>query len=270
MLNAATSVAGVVGLLIGMVIQSNLQSLGGAAPVGRPVSDDIKCPPQVMPVNDCPKLVCPQQMPLAQRPSERDPCNHFARLPMRKDLHEHIKRCAVKKGITFNRIAEVGVWKGDHAKMMWDAYQPKTMALVDMWAETTDPRYKAENENIVRSKFPDQIEQNTVTTVRGDSNKWFDAQLNNSLDLIYLDTIHAYGQTAAEINRIHRIISPQGYICVHDFGHPANSAAGGMEYGVIEALVDFAIYHNWELLGVSLNDEPYRSMCMQRVAAAAT
>jgi len=60
------------------------------------------------------------------------------------------------------------------------------------------------------------------------------SQRNESLDLLYLDSVHSYGQTHSEMIRVDRVISKRGYICGHDFGHPQGGAFGSMEYGVIE------------------------------------
>ena len=49
-----------------------------------------------------------------------------------------------------------------------------------------------------------------------------------------------------------RVVAPSGFLCGHDFGHPKKKdASPGMEYGVIEATVDFALEQGWELVAVS-------------------
>ena len=62
-----------------------------------------------------------------------------------------------------------------------------------------------------------------------------------------------------------RVVAPSGFLCGHDFGHPKKKdASPGMEYGVIEATVDFALEQGWELVAVSLRDAPPRLGGAQR------
>jgi len=188
-------------------------------------------------------------------------CDSLVRLATRRDMYEHIKACALSEGVRLSVVAEVGVWRGSNAQALWEVLRPNRLILVDAWLETSDPRYVAANEQIVSDKFTSQVASGAVVLFKGTSMQWLAKQLNSSIDMLYLDTQHSYHQTHLELIRAARVVAPTGYLCGHDFGHPS----GGMVYGVIEAVVDFALEYEWELLAVSLTDAPYRSFCIKRL-----
>lgn len=187
----------------------------------------------------------------------------LARFPDRYAMYDHVASLALSaRGKHLGTIAEVGVWRGGNSKRLWDAFHPEKMLLTDLWAETNDPRYKASNQQLVEKLFESQVASGAVQTHKGDSEKWMASLADGALDLMYLDTVHSYGRTRLEMDRVSRVISKRGYLCGHDFGHPDEK--GGMVYGVIEAVMDFALTDGWELIAVSL-DKPYRSFCMERL-----
>lgn len=100
---------------------------------------------------------------------------HVALQPTR-DLEWHgahaCSQLATASGREVGTIAEVGVWKGGNAKVLYDTFKPKKFFLVDPWMETTDPRYVAANEDIVKRLFAPQVADHTVTTVKGFSTEW--------------------------------------------------------------------------------------------------
>lgn len=179
----------------------------------------------------------------------------------RRKLYEYVKECAKIDGLwPINTIAEVGVQLGGNAKVLWEVLEPPTkFHMIDLWGETSDSRFRASNEQLVKDKFAKQIEAGVAETHKMDSRTWMEQQPDNSLDMLYLDTQHTYVTTKTEIERTDRVMKEHSYLCGHDFGHPERKS-----YGVIEAVVDFALYNNWQFIAFSLDNVPYRSFCMQR------
>lgn len=203
----------------------------------------------------------PPPAPLAALNGSR--CDKLARLENRRQLYKHVRSCAFAP---IREVCEVGVWKGGNALTLQQVFRPRRLTLVDPWVETTDPRYVAANEQVVRRKFADSVASGAVVTVKDTSTHWLATQRDGAFDLIYLDTVHSYAQTLAELPLMARVVAPSGFLCGHDFGHPKKKdASPGMEYGVIEATVDFALEQGWELVAVSLRDAPYRSYCLRRL-----
>ena len=90
--------------------------------------------------------------------------------------------------------------------------------------------------------------------------------------MVYLDTTHAYRQTAKELFLIKAHIAPMGFICGHDYTHGYGGMAQAQtkyQYGVIEAVGEFVL-HNADFSLVALSEEHlaggHGSFYLQRLA----
>lgn len=154
-------------------------------------------------------------------------------------------------------VAEVGVWRGDNAKSIFLAFQPRLLILQDSWDETTDPRYKEDNERLVRSKFAKEIASGTVSIKKGPSKSTITTLPPGKVDFLYLDTTHSYKMTYNELVIATAAVAPEGFLCGHDFVHRPS-------YGVIPAAVEFALTYNWSFTHVTETQDSSRSFCLQR------
>ncbi len=158
-------------------------------------------------------------------------------------------------------VIEIGAWKGVNAAALLRALRPGKLILSDLWAETSDPRYKARNEDLVRKRFANEISAGIVKVRKGPSKEQIEMLEDRSIDFFYLDTTHKYELTRDELERAQRVIAPGGFLCGHNFVHD-----GRANYGVIPAVVEFALEEKWSITHISRKKSSTRSFCMRRMA----
>ncbi len=86
---------------------------------------------------------------------------------------------------------------------------------------------------------------------------------DSSIDFFYLDTTHRYKLTRDELESAQRIIAPGGFLCGHDFVHDSRA-----NYGVIAAVVEFALEEKWSIIHISQKEFETRSFCIRRMASS--
>ena len=81
---------------------------------------------------------------------------------------------------------------------------------------------------------------------------------------MYVDTSHSYKTTFEELERYSKKVKKGGYIAGHDY--VIGNWDGLVRYGVIEAVYEFCVKHNWEIafLTSELNDSP--SFAIRRIS----
>lgn len=171
----------------------------------------------------------------------------------REDMYSDVAQILPQHPI----VVEIGVWKGSNALSLFQRTNPRLLILQDAWKDTRDPRFKASNENIVRELFSSRIASGKVKVMKGTSQETIQSLEDGSADLIYIDTTHTYELTRTELVLSQRALSPAGYLCGHDFFHRSG-------FGVISAVVEFALDYNWTITHISRKQEGSRSFCMRR------
>ena len=142
--------------------------------------------------------------------------------------------------------AEIGVANGNYSRDILYITEPKKFHLIDAWISN---RY---NENLmenVMSVFSLQIQEGTVQINRGLSTEVLERFENEYFDWVYLDTDHRYALTKAELLLCNEKVKRGGIISGHDFcmGNWVN----GYKYGVIEAVDEFCVTNNWEIIYIT-------------------
>ena len=86
---------------------------------------------------------------------------------------------------------------------------------------------------------------------------------DNYFDLVYIDTSHSYKTTIEELELYSEKVKIDGVIAGHDY--ILGNWNGMIRYGVIEAVHEFCVKHNWEImyLTTELNDNP--SFAIRRI-----
>ena len=79
---------------------------------------------------------------------------------------------------------------------------------------------------------------------------------NGYFDWIYIDTDHGYTVTHEELEAYREKIKPGGIIAGHDY--IIGNWDGVVRYGVIEAVHEFCVKYDWEIiyLTAELNNNP--------------
>jgi hypothetical protein len=142
--------------------------------------------------------------------------------------------------------------------------QPATLHLVDTWGSE---RFSAGFER-VQSRFAREIAAGSVVVHRGRAVDILPGLAGKLLDWLYLDTTHAYADTAQELRLCESLVKDGGRIAGHDFctGNPYS----GVPYGVIQALYEFCLEHQWSFEYVSLDGNGYFSFCLKEISRVGT
>lgn len=133
-----------------------------------------------------------------------------------------------------SRGAEIGVFEGGFSVEIQRILQPRDFHLVDLFhgmvasgnvnGQNLRMRDMATMPDILAAALPD------ATIHRIDSIAWMESMDPMSLDWVYLDTNHDYGQTLAELEAAWFVVRNGGIIAGHDF----SSAFPGVQQAVRE------------------------------------
>jgi len=85
-------------------------------------------------------------------------------------------------------------------------------------------------------------------------------------DWIYIDTDHSYPTTRDELAVYESKMKPGGIIAGHDY--VMGNWRGSLKFGVIEAVHEFCIARNWELLYVTTEQTTNASFAIRKIGGA--
>jgi len=124
-------------------------------------------------------------------------------------LHEFIKNNVSPNGI----ILELGSWKGGSTIVM--ASTGRRVLSVDYWGDTLFQEWKA---NITKAGV-----DHLVIPIRGEDiqviSPWL-PQFGGMVEFVLIDTSHTYPQTKKEFQLVYPLVASNGWIFLHDIGHP--------------------------------------------------
>jgi hypothetical protein len=122
------------------------------------------------------------------------------------------------------KIAEVGVFKGEFSKFIFENLNPSELLLIDIFEGYMGSGDKngnnmqftyLENEYNNLSKY---FENNkNVHLIKGYSSVVLNYLEDNSLDLIYIDASHEYIDVKNDLKISYNKVKNNGYICGHDY-----------------------------------------------------
>jgi hypothetical protein len=160
---------------------------------------------------------------------------HLVSLPDRQELLKHLPTGAV--------VAEIGVNEGDFSQQILNVCHPQKLILIDVWGSQ---RYHGGLFEKVKTRFQKEIQNGTVEIIRDLSFGAIASCMDQFFDWVYLDTDHSYQTTQRELELLRPKMKPGGIIAGHDY--IIGNWNGGVRYGVIEAVREFCIKYNWEMI----------------------
>lgn len=140
-------------------------------------------------------------------------------------------------------VAELGVDVGHFSNIILTENNPKKLHLIDYWGST---RYNQDKRMEVENSFKENIENKKVEINYGLSTEVVKGFADNYFDWIYIDTDHSYKTSIRELELYRKKIKKGGIIAGHDF--ILGNWNGVVRYGVIEAVHEFCVKYNWEIL----------------------
>jgi hypothetical protein len=121
-------------------------------------------------------------------------------------------------------IAEIGVFKGEFSKFLFEENQPKELHLIDIFTGIECSGDKDGN-NIIYTNLSEEF--NLITKYFNDNNnvyihKGYSQDILNNFndeyfDMIYIDGDHSYNGVKNDLNLSYQKIKTGGYICGHDY-----------------------------------------------------
>jgi len=136
--------------------------------------------------------------------------------------------------------AEIGVLRGQYARILWDNANPRRLYLVDRWTLNGPGDWPVGTDwESVLAEAKQRFGAEKVEFVVGDSVDWMRAMPDDSLDWIYLDARHDYESVMAEIHEARRIVKPGGIIAGHDYTtNPVDEQGNPYPCGVVQAVTE--------------------------------
>lgn len=157
-------------------------------------------------------------------------------------------------------VAEMGVASGDLSAMILNTCKPEVLHLVDFWGSD---RY-ASGRTRVEDRFKKEIETGRVVINLGLSTEVLPRFPDRFFDWIYIDTDHGYEVTAAEMELARTKVKQGGNIAGHDY--VTGNWDGGVRYGVVEAVHEFCVKYNWELILLTHETDRHLSFAVREIA----
>jgi predicted O-methyltransferase YrrM len=127
-------------------------------------------------------------------------------------------------------------------------------------------RYHSGKQLRVAERFGAEIASGRVMIHRGYSTDLLPSFADSIFDWVYIDSDHGYAVTARELALARAKVKPGGYIAGHDYV-TANHEKG-VRYGVVEAVSEFCVRHDWEIRFLTNETHQHRSFAIREIAAA--
>ena len=171
--------------------------------------------------------------------------NNLIVLTNRIELLKHIP----KNG----NFAEIGVAEGDFSKQILNICRPTKLHLIDHWKSSNTKYGEFAYEN-VKCRFEKEICDGRIVLHRMDSSKMDETFQNSSLDFVYIDANHSYDSVKQDLMISRKKLKLNGILSGHDYIR----WNGNMRYGVVEAVNEFCVRFQYQL--VYLTNESHRNL----------
>ena len=156
----------------------------------------------------------------------------ITRGPRSDYARQHIRRLNEREGL---RVAEIGVWRGNHAKTLQNQLDMEKMYVIDPYDAYKD--YEESKSEVEKMRDAKKTAYDKLEPY--DNIEWVELyshqaaqQIDDQLDYVYIDGNHKYEYVKRDIELFYELVKPGGIVAGHDFstGWP----------GVIQAVMEFS------------------------------
>ena len=152
---------------------------------------------------------------------------------------------------------EIGVFRGEFAKMILDIINPSVLVLIDPFEEN-DEWYGEEGNslrtaystfedlNIVVKKFSTEIVKLNVVIMKGYSYDIVHKCKDHAFDFIYIDASHRYADVKRDLNNWHTKLTINGVMAGHDYSPDP-------QFGVVQAVDEYCEEQGFEMILLNEN-----------------
>lgn len=181
---------------------------------------------------------------------------------------EHIENCELllnreqllSKMKVHGVVAEIGVDEGKFSQLIHKKANPQKFHLIDMWGSD---RFHDGKFDAVKSYFSEEIDEDSVMIHKSMSTKAVDDFEDGYFDWIYIDTDHSYETTRDELQLYAPKMKPGGIMAGHDYR--MGNWVSMYRYGVIEAVHEFCVKFNWELIYITADPTESQSFAIRKI-----
>jgi methyltransferase family protein len=166
------------------------------------------------------------------------------------ESREKILEYMPKNGV----CAELGILRGDFSETILAKTEPARLHLVDL----DDSAVK-----IAETRFRREIENGTVRLHRGDSAETVMSMPDEYFDWVYIDADHSYNAVQRDLAAVRLKLKAKGIIALNDYVYFAPSDF--VKYGVIEAVNEFCLRYDFELLFFALQGRMYNDVAIRKL-----
>jgi predicted O-methyltransferase YrrM len=156
--------------------------------------------------------------------------------------------------------AEIGVSRGDYSEKILSIVQPQQLHLIDSWG--SEPyQFK----KIIEERFHKEIQSGQVLVCQGISTVVLEKKEDGIFDWVYIDTDHSYETTAKELEICRKKVKKGGIIAGHDY--VTGFWILNHRYGVVEAVNEFCIKYNWEMIYLTIEHHRHLSFAIREISS---
>jgi len=150
--------------------------------------------------------------------------------------------------------AELGIYLCDFSEEILRLTQPEKLHLVD---------FDSKGIQIAKTRFAQQIASGVVQVHHGDSANSVQLMPDNYFDWVYIDADHRYQGVKRDLEAVRLKLKTGGMIALNDYIF--FSSSDFVKYGVIEAVNEFCIEYDFELLYFALQSRMYNDVVIRKI-----
>ncbi len=153
-------------------------------------------------------------------------------------------------------VVEIGVQFGHYSKKILEIVTPSNRYLVEI-----NKKY-CKN---LRKKFKKYIQEGIVEIINESSFTAHERFPEKYFDFIYIDGNHSYTAASKDIKNFYKKIKDGGFMVLNDYILYDYIRPHLNPYGVMQAVNEFCINNNWEIIYYTLNTNDFKDVILREI-----